>query len=110
MARTGLTRQVITTDGLNPTYAAANTTDGNSFERAAADEFLHVKNAGGAPMNVTLGVNFDPDGNITPDKVVAVPAGDDVFIGPFSAIYEQTDHDVYVDFSAAATVALLVVE
>lgn len=78
-----LTPQAVSLAGLTPTYsaAAASTT-------VACDErtFLHVKNAAGSSMTVTLTATSKVRGQATADVVVTVPATTgDKMIGPITA-------------------------
>lgn len=109
MPRVSVTSQTIDRDGTAATYAAP-TVDNISFANDGK-KFLHVKNGSAAPINVTIVTPGTVDSLPIPEKVVAVPAGGERFIGPFPAsIYNNSaDRSVYVDFSAQAgvTYALL---
>lgn len=112
MARTNLASQQVVTSGLEATYTAANA-DGHMFPPGEV-RMLHVKNGGGSSIDVTIKSGYKRDGLALADQVVAVPNGEDRFIGPFDReTYAQrsgTDRGkVYVDFSAvtSVTVALL---
>jgi hypothetical protein len=92
MARAELTLQATVRTGLNPSYTAA-AADGHSFDNESQRVALHVKNAGGGPVVVTI--NTVPptlDGLAIPDLQVTVPAGEERFIGPFPKdLYTQDD-------------------
>lgn len=112
MARTALASQQVITTGLGATYTAANV-DGHMFA-PGDNRVLHVVNGGGSSINVTVQAEYTRDGLALPDRVVAVPNGEDRFIGPFDReTYAQRSGadrgKVYVDFSAvtSVTVALL---
>lgn len=77
-----LTQQIIARSGLTPTYsAAAASTTVTCGDRS----FLHVKNAAGASMTVTLTATAQVDGQAVADLVVTVPATTgDKMIGPIS--------------------------
>jgi hypothetical protein len=107
MARTALAAQEIPDTGLDPVYTAANA-DGHSVETRT---LLHVKNGSGAPINVTVVTGGTFGGKAVADTVVAVPAGDDRFIGDLRAdLYAQPSGadagHVHVDFSAVAGVTV----
>lgn len=110
MARTALAAQQVTDSGLNATYSAANV-DGHSIP-GDGDGILHVKNGSGSSINVTIQTPGNVGGNAVADRVVAVPAGGERFIGPFDATaYNRAIGDtdggkVYVDFSAVTTVTV----
>lgn len=82
-----LTTQVINRAGVGPTYAAA--TGGGDAMSCGSGMFLHVKNAGGSPVTVTLAVpaarTYEPNVAIT-SPTVSVPATTgDRMIGPVDA-------------------------
>jgi hypothetical protein len=107
MARTALSVQEIVRTGLDPSYEAANT-DGESVANDGRT-FVHVDNASGGSINVTVVHPGTVDGLAVADLVVAVPAGEDRMIGPFPARFNQTGSDagkLYVDFSAVASVTV----
>ncbi len=111
MAYTDLTVQTITKDGLNPTYASATATEGDMF-RNSGKEFIHVVNASGGSINVTVATPATISGLAIEDKVVAVPAGEDRMIGTFEpALYNQpagsTDAGkTYISYSAVSSVTV----
>lgn len=113
MARTALGKQSIVQAGLIPAYSAANA-DGHSIA-GSGNVFLHVKNGGGAPINVTVQTPATVAGLAVTDQVVAVANGAEKMIGPFDkrAFNRPAGGSdaglVYVDFSdvTSVTVALL---
>lgn len=105
MARTALTVQQVSRAGITPTYGAANV-DGHSFPNTGV-ELVHVKNAGGASMNVTVQTPNAVDGLAIADRVVAVANGSEKMIGPFPrSTYNQGAEEVYLDFSAVTSVTI----
>lgn len=103
MARTALAVQQIVRTGLEPTYSNANA-EGHAMPNGGT-EVLHVKNGDESPINVTIQTPNTVDGLAIADRVVAVPAGEERFIGPFPrATYNQGADEVYVDFSAVTSV------
>lgn len=81
-----LTVQTIARTGLAPAYAAANA--GGDDMPNDGKTFLHVKNASGGSINVTIASNYPsaslPPGTAVANQVVAVPATTgDRMIGPF---------------------------
>jgi predicted NAD/FAD-dependent oxidoreductase len=77
-----LTTQVISLGGLAPTYgAAAASTKIQCDERT----FLHVKNAAGSSMTVTLSSTAKVRSQAAADVVITVPATTgDMMIGPIT--------------------------
>ena len=69
------------TDALKPTYAAAPS--GLSFWDGGG-VVLHVKNAGGGAVTVTIPRN--PVGPLGADVTFVVAAGSEAFIGPFPPV------------------------
>lgn len=106
MARTALTTQKFTTQGLEATYVTPDAA-GCSF-RNSGKQLLHVKNGSASSINVTLNIGRTVQGQAVTDPVVAVAAGDEMFFGPFPDDYEQLDgtNNVYVDFSAVTSVTV----
>jgi hypothetical protein len=84
MARTALSVQEIVRTGLDPSYEAANT-DGESVANDGRT-FVHVDNASGGSINVTVVHPGTVDGLAVADLVVAVPAGEDRMIAFSGAV------------------------
>jgi hypothetical protein len=114
MARTDISAvQAVTTAGITPTFDAANASGGQMFANNGR-RILRVKNGSGSAVTVTVNIPATLDG-VAPangGKQITVPATTgDMVIGPFpSTTYNQADGKVYVDFSAATSVTLAVLE
>lgn len=106
MARTELTLQRISPDGLVATYDSA-IADGHSF-RWGQRHFIHVINGDTASKTITIQTPQTIGGLAVADKTVDVAAGAEEFIGPFLGreTYEQSDGLVYVDYSATTSVTI----
>lgn len=78
-----LNPQVVSLDGLAPAYGAAvASTKVPCGER----NFLHVKNAAGSSMTVTLTSTAQVRGAVVADKIITIPATTgDKLIGPLTA-------------------------
>lgn len=106
-----LTRQNLKEDGLNAAYAAA-TAAGDSFENSGA-EFLHVKNGHTAAQSITVdsiseSITDSYYGKMTKaDLVLSIPAGGNVFIGPFPKGGFGSTVNITYSGVTALTVALL---
>lgn len=104
-----LTLQNIGPAGLSPAYAAVNDSDTVKVSTAQR-AFLHVKNGGGGSINVTItavktSASVAGVGNVTiSDQVVAVPAGEERMIGPFTEAFTDTDGDVTIGYSGTTSV------
>lgn len=106
--RTALGVQAVTPAGLDAVYTPANV-DGHSFGNNGR-RLLHVVNGSAGPVTVTVPTPGTVDGNAIADRAVVVVAGGDMFIGPFSGAYQQSDGSVHVDYSAAASVTVALLE
>lgn len=104
-----LTAQSIAGVSLTPSYAAVSASDTIA---PTEDMFLHVKNAGGSPDNVTIVIpGNDQFGSAIPDPVIAVPAttGDRmIVITPAMADPATGLVTVTHSFTTSVTCALLV--
>lgn len=85
-----LTVQQIDEDGLEASYDAASA-GGDDFQNSPAGRiFLHVKNGDASSHTVTVAANestiqIDGLGTVTKDDAsVAIPAGEERFLGPFA--------------------------
>ncbi|HVK25057.1 MAG TPA: hypothetical protein VM677_27165 [Actinokineospora sp.] len=67
---------------------------------------LHVKNAAGAPINVTIKAPAaaTPGGIPLADKVVAVANGTEAEFGPWGPEWQQADGYVWIDYSAVTSI------
>lgn len=96
-------------NGSQLAFAAAAA--GDQFERRQGDAVLVVNNASGAPINVTVTSFATPDaGEAAANKVVAVPAGQILMIGPFPQQFEDSAGLVNVAYSATASVTRAVID
>lgn len=103
-----LSVQAVQPSGLAAAYAAAAA--GGDKIAPGDDVFLHVKNGGGAAVNVTVASPTLCNQGSTHNLVVAVPAGADRMIGPFPAQrYAGPDGLVGVTYSATAGVTVAAV-
>ncbi len=116
MARTVLTLQPTTRDGLEVTYAAGDDVNNHSFDNAGQDIILHVIN-GATVANVTVVTPGTLDGEAIADKTINVPASEDRFIGPFrNDLYGQAEPDagfsksVFVDLDDDTNVTIAAIE
>lgn len=99
MARQTKTVELVTGAGQVATYAAAHA-DGHSATWHK-DLLLHVKQGAGARV-VTIPVAQTFEGRVITSRTVNVGANTEVFIGPFSAAYQQADGGLWVDFDGTS--------
>jgi len=99
-----LTTQNVPVTGLAPSYTAAG---GSGDTIAPADStFLHVKNASGGSVTVTVAVPGAEYGQNRPDVGVAVAAGAEGFIAIPRELADPSDHRVHVTYSATTSVTV----
>ncbi|HBV97779.1 MAG: hypothetical protein JL50_02940 [Peptococcaceae bacterium BICA1-7] len=104
---TTLAVQSVAATGLNPSFTAADAT-GNNFPNAAGGKtFLAVKNGSVGSVTVTVNSQTECDQGFDHDLDVAVPAGQERWIGPFA---QKRFNDgaglVSVTYSAVADVTV----
>jgi hypothetical protein len=94
--------QTVGITGTAPTYGAVTATDTIAPNDRAV---LHVKNASGGSINVTVVVPGTQYGQPRADVVVAIPNGQDRFIGPFpNDLADPADGLIDVNFSGTTSV------
>src|SRR5438477_3746909 len=109
MARTARAATVITSAGLAVNLTAVDSGNGETMPYNGR-RVLHVKNASGGSINVTVKNPVLVDGQAAPDRVVAVGAGAEKFIGLQSSVYLQADGANYIDYSASVSVTAELLE
>jgi hypothetical protein len=102
--------QEIDLDGLSPAYSAA-AGGGDTFV-PDEDTFLHIKNASGAPLTVTVATPNTVEGLAIADAAVAVAAGGAAFLGPFPKQHfaRSADGLASITYSGVTTLTLAVVK
>jgi len=100
MARVSIARQQVTDAGLIPAYSPA-AVDGHQVENSTGKVILHIRNTGETDVVVIIRSGYAVGGLKLQDRVVTVPAGGAIFVGPFdSTIYNQPGtSQVYIDYS-----------
>jgi hypothetical protein len=106
-----LSRQTLTEAGLTPTYNAANA-GGDQVDNSDGRTFLHVKNASGGSITITIAEQIsgttveDPAlGTLTKTSVAkAVAAGAEAVIGPFKkAAFNDVNGFIQLTYSGVTT-------
>lgn len=97
-----LTTQAPGITGNDVTYTAASA-GGDTIEPGAA---IHVKNGDDASVNVTIPSYINCNQGFDHDLVVAVPAGDDRFIGPFDTRFVNGAGRIGISYSAVTDVTV----
>lgn len=104
MATTQITVQDVVRTGLEATYSAAASGDGNVFDNSQKNTFVHIKNAGGSDCTITIHTPAVVDTDLAvADRTVVCTAGEERFIGPFSTPYEGNDADNSIDRAVKLT-------
>lgn len=106
MARASLSVQVITPDGLEPAFVAANT-DGVSVQNNG-NMYLEVVNGHtSATHTATIDHPGTIDGLVVANRTVAVPPAKTRKIGPFTARYNQLGTTyINVDFDSVTGLSI----
>lgn len=106
---TTLAAQAINLTGLNQSYAAASA-GGDDFVNTGR-EFMHVKNGGAGSINVTINSQTLCDQGYDHDVVVAVPAGGERIIGPFSpGRFNDASNKAQITYSGVTSVTVAVLK
>lgn len=108
MARDVPAIQPFVTDGLAAAYTAP--TANNDQIANNGKRVLHVKNGSGSSLTVTENIGGAINGHSPAAIPVTIAAGADKFFGPWPASYNQADGNVYIDYSAVATITRAVLE
>ncbi|MNC67463.1 hypothetical protein D3C75_1179630 [compost metagenome] len=104
MARVTIARSTASLASVELVTQAANSADDMQFQNNGS-QLLYVDNGSGSSVNVTVPMAADKHGR-TGQKVIAVPAGEQRFIGPFDAeLYNQSGY-VFVDFSVSTDITV----
>lgn len=108
MPRVSLARQQLSDTGLVAAYSPA-VAEGHAVENNGK-VILHVKNDSEVDVTVTILSGYTVNGLKLADRVVVVPAGKSVFIGPLDPkIYNQSDGlagQVAIDYSSVEGVSV----
>lgn len=95
-------------NGLTPAYTAAVAS--MAIPNVNGNTVVHIKNGSGVAVNATIRGQGLMGDVLVPDRVVAIPAGQERMIGRLNpALYNQSDGTVQIDLSAVATVTVAVV-
>jgi len=100
-----LTVQEVARTGLAPTYGAA--AGGGDAIPNDGRTMLHIKNGGGASINLTVVTQATVLGNAVADDVIAVPNGQERMVGPFPpGVYNDVNQLVQLTYSGVTTVTV----
>ena len=100
-----LTVQDIKHTGLNPSFVAA--ASGGDQVPNDGRTFIYVKNGGGGSINVTVDQKKKCNHGFDHDAVVAVPAGQERIIGPFTKHdFDNASNQFEVTYSGVTTVTV----
>jgi len=96
---------------LDKNMVTPTATHGNKFANDGKT-FLYVKNGSAAPITLTFDTPGSVDGQALADMVITVPATadengkDEMLIGPFTTIFNQSDGNVWVVTSLVTTITM----
>jgi len=104
-----LTKQTIDRDGLEATYASC-ASGGDEFLNTG-DEFIHIVNGAGVEQTVTIVTQATVDSQAVADRSVAIPAGEERFIGPFAtSTYNDANGKVQLTYDAVVSLTIAILE
>jgi len=104
-----LTPQVVVLTGIEPALVTADV-GGDEFVNSGRD-FIHIKNGGGSPIDVTIDSQVDCNQGVDHDAVVSIPATTgEKFIGPFPKDrFNDEAGKVQITYSAITSVTIGIV-
>lgn len=104
-----LTPQVVVLAGITPALVAAEA-GGDEFENSGRD-FIHIKNGGGSPIDMTVNSQAACSQGSDHDVVVSIPATTgEKFIGPFPKDrFDDAANKVQITYSAVTSVTIGIV-
>lgn len=97
MARQSKTVELVVPSGQAATYAAAHA-EGHAI-LWSKDMFLHVKQGAGARV-LTIPVGETFEGRAITSRTVNIAQNTEMFVGPFSGRYIQSDGTLWINFDA----------
>lgn len=104
-----LTVQSVVLAGITPSLVAA-AAGGDEFVNSGKT-LIYVKNGGGGSINVTVDSQAVCSQGYDHDAVVAVPAGEERMIGPFSKDrFNDSDVKVQITYSGVTSVTIAAIE
>ena len=108
--RTTVTPQQLARTGITPVYNAATVTEGDGFANDGRT-FIHCLNVSVGIITLTISTPGTVDGLAIADRTVAIPANTgNLMIGPFPPdVYNQSNGQVYLDWSDVTTMTFAVV-
>ncbi len=115
MAHTLLTAVSVDLNGdIDPTYAAADSGDGDQFKNTGR-EIIHIKNDGGGTIVVTIPTPATASGGLLiEDKTYTLLTTEEIFIGQLDpAIFNQPPSsadagNVYIEYDIVTSVTLAI--
>ncbi|WP_156893122.1 hypothetical protein [Actinokineospora enzanensis] len=112
MARTAIPVQLADTTGAELTFSAVDASaapNGNSFLYDGGPAVVLIKNADTASHTMTVPIPLLVDGQTVTSRTVTIPAGKTYRWRP-SPVYRQQDGNVYLNFDAATSMTVAVVD
>jgi hypothetical protein len=107
MARTLITVQEVSRDGISASYVSFDQANGMEFD-CTGREHVHIKNTNASGRTLTIDTPGTIDGQAVANRTVAIPGTTgDKKIGPFPpALYAQANGRVYLDIDVGTNVTI----
>ena len=108
MARTEIVKQTTVRSGAALSLAVVDATasPNGMFYRSDGSELVVIKNADASPHTMTVAIPVTVDGQTVAAKTVTIAAGATVVAGPYGPEYRQADGSVYLNFDAATSMTV----
>ena len=104
-----LTKQTVIRDGLEATYASA-AGGGDEFVNTGR-EFIHIKNASGGDITLTIVTQQTVDAEAVGDKTVIITLAEERFVGPFpKTVYSDSNEKVQLTYSGVTSLTIAILE
>ena len=98
--------QSMSRSGLQASYTAVATADGDAFVNDGKRTFVHVVN-GATAMTVTFVTPITQDGLAVSDRTVSVGSSEEHFIGPFPTRFYGSNVTVNFSDTTNGTIAVI---
>jgi len=109
MATKSVQTIIRTGTGLTPAYTSCS--GGGDVFPNAGNEVIHIKNGHSGAQTVTIVSQSTVDGLAVADRAIAIPAGEERFIGPFpQGTYNNSSGQVELTYSGVTSLTIAVLK